>query len=199
MLLRRAPSVTSPYDREQVPCGVEDASDSAWEEFDSCWAQLEAEVTVARKRAVPARAAALRAADRDLAHALDRRPPPPPAPVRQVDPWPNSAATECSGAEAVMRLARRNDRVCPKPAAWRRLYLLLPNLQDGARLQRPPYPIDSASMRATSHLDKQQRLRSQLEWAERTGVLGEVGAFLQALPEHEWHHLGTDSWPELQA
>jgi len=60
------PSLASPYDRGPVPVAVEDASESAWAEYDSCWEQLDLQVSSRPAPSTAARGAVLRAADRDL-------------------------------------------------------------------------------------------------------------------------------------
>ena len=88
--------------------------------------------------------------------------------------------------EEVMALARRNNRSCPLPAPWAVFYELLPaRVTDGAKA---PPPVDRQGWTASSAMHKRLRLRDQIEWADRTGVLQHAHDFLARLPEEHWHH-----------
>ena len=91
--------------------------------------------------------------------------------------------------DQVMVLARRNNRACPVPAQWAAFHRLLSRHQPQGGVA-PPAPVDGPGWAATSPMQKRLRLRDQLEWAERTGVLTEVGGFLAGLTEQDWHHFG---------
>ena len=82
--------------------------------------------------------------------------------------------------------ARRNNRVCPLPAIWQRLYAYLPNV--GPHLS--PVPAGRGEWRDVSSLQKRARLREHIEWAASQGVLRQVHEALRKLPEERWHHIG---------
>jgi hypothetical protein len=82
--------------------------------------------------------------------------------------------------------ARRNNRVCPMPAIWQRLYTYLPN--PGPELSK--VPATHAEWRQISSLQKRARLREHIEWAATQGVLRQVYEALRKLPEERWHHIG---------
>jgi hypothetical protein len=90
------------------------------------------------------------------------------------------------GVEDVMLEARRNNRVCPKPLIWQRLFEFLPNKP----ADLPKVPGTRAEWDALPPLHKRSRLREHIEWAAAAGVLPKVHAALQALPEERWHHIG---------
>jgi len=90
----------------------------------------------------------------------------------------------------VMVEARRFNRVCPLPAAWQRLYDLLPGKRVTGREMQPPPPISGHAWLATSAMPKRMCLRDHIEWAERQGALEAVMQFLKVLPESQWHHVG---------
>lgn len=81
---------------------------------------------------------------------------------------------------------RRNNRVCPLPTIWMRLYALLPN--------KPPHlpkvPATRDEWTRTPSLQKRVRLRDHIEWAASQGVLPQIHEVLRALPEAKWHHMG---------
>ena len=82
--------------------------------------------------------------------------------------------------------ARRNNRVCPMPAIWQRLYAYLPNT--GPHLSK--VPATHAEWREVPALQKRARLREHIEWASSQGVLRQVYEALRKLPEERWHHIG---------
>lgn len=94
--------------------------------------------------------------------------------------------------EAAMLVARRNNRVCPRPERWAEFSALLPPRKTLRGTMQPPAPVTGPAWEATPSLTKRLCFREQIEWAERAGVLDAVMAFMQALPEEEWLHMGED-------
>jgi hypothetical protein len=86
----------------------------------------------------------------------------------------------------VLQEARRNNRVCPKPAVWQRLYEWLPNKGE----QLAAAPTTRTEWERLAPLEKRSRLREHIEWAAVQGVLQKVHEALQRLPEDRWHHMG---------
>ena len=93
--------------------------------------------------------------------------------------------------EEVLAEAQKNDRICPKPDKWNRLYRMLPKGRSSDGKREPALPLILAAWWGTSGLQKMQRFREHIEWADAHGCLKKVGAFLRSLPEEEWHH-GND-------
>lgn len=81
---------------------------------------------------------------------------------------------------------RRNNRVCPMPAIWQRLYAYLPNT--GPHLSK--VPATHAEWSQVPSLQKRARLREHIEWAASQGVLRQVYDALRKLPENRWYHMG---------
>lgn len=96
------------------------------------------------------------------------------------------AASEHVTIDDVLVEARRNNRVCPLPAIWQRLYAYLPNT--GPHL--PVVPAAHAEWAQVPSLQKRARLREHIEWAAAQGVLRQVYEALKKLPENRWHHIG---------
>jgi hypothetical protein len=96
------------------------------------------------------------------------------------------APPEAVTVDEVLVEVRRNNRVCPLPAIWQRLYAYLPNT--GPHLS--PVPASHAEWRQVPPLQKRARLREHIEWADGQGVLRQVYEALRKLPEHRWHHIG---------
>jgi hypothetical protein len=81
---------------------------------------------------------------------------------------------------------RRNNRVCPVPAVWNKLYEYLPNKTSDLT----PAPRTPQEWMQTPAMQKRAVLRSHVEWAAAQGVLKNVHKALLALPENKWHHMG---------
>ena len=96
------------------------------------------------------------------------------------------AAPAAPTVDHVMAEARRNNRVCPKPPIWQRLYDWLPNKTPQLAL----VPATRTEWEQLSALQKRSRLREHIEWAAAQGVLHKVHEALKALPEERWHHMG---------
>ena len=83
--------------------------------------------------------------------------------------------------------ARRNNRVCPLPAVWQKLFDYLPNKTEAL----PAVPRNEQEWARMSSLQKRTRFREHIEWAATQGVLKQVHAALQRLPEERWYHMGA--------
>ena len=94
--------------------------------------------------------------------------------------------------ETALLVARRNNRVCPRPPQWDALCALLPARRTPRGTQQPPGAATGAAWAVTPSLTKRLCLRAQLEWAERAGALEAVIRFLQAMAEEDWLHMGED-------
>ena len=97
-----------------------------------------------------------------------------------------AAPTLADGVDAVLAEARRNNRVCPRPQVWQRLYDWLPNKAP----QLAAVPATRAEWERLSALEMRARLREHIEWAAVQGVLQKVHHALRTLPEERWHHVG---------
>jgi hypothetical protein len=88
--------------------------------------------------------------------------------------------------EDVMAQARRFNRICPVESEWLRLQAIL------ADRGGPDAPdvVQGAAFRRMPPLAKRMALRDVVEWAAERGCLMDVHAFLHALPEDRWTHMG---------
>ena len=86
--------------------------------------------------------------------------------------------------------ARKNGRVCPQPSQWQQLYEMLPSTTRRGGGWEPALPLILAAWWEVPDSTKSTRLREHLEWAQSRGVLDGIYAFLQSLPEEQWHHQG---------
>lgn len=94
--------------------------------------------------------------------------------------------------EAAMLVARRNNRVCPRPQRWDAFMVLLPPRKTLRGSAQPPAPPTGAAWAMTPSLTKRLCFREHIEWAERAGLLEEVMAFMQSMAEEDWLHMGED-------
>lgn len=156
--------------------------DSAWALWTEVSRQHEARFAETAPMSVPARLspeevgwAATRPADSSVTQARRTRP-----------------AQPVFTLETAMLVARRNNRVCPRPERWQEFSALLPARKTVRGTLQPPVAITGAAWNATPALTKRLCFREQIEWAEREGVLENAMAFMQALPEGDWLHMGED-------
>jgi hypothetical protein len=94
--------------------------------------------------------------------------------------------------DSAMLVARRNNRVCPRPEQWTAFCALLPARKTLRGTQAPPAPPTGAAWSVTPALTKRLCFREQIEWAERAGVLEAAMAFMHSMPEEQWLHMGED-------
>lgn len=115
-------------------------------------------------------------------------PPPGTAPARK--PQRRKEAEPLFTLESAMLVARRNNRVCPRPQRWDEFTAMLPVRKTLRGVQQPPAAATGAAWAVTPPLTKRLCFREQIEWAERAGALESIMAFMQSLPEEEWLHMG---------
>jgi hypothetical protein len=90
-------------------------------------------------------------------------------------------------ADDVMALARRNNRVCPRPLLWAALYELV----EGDRYaDLSPPPVQPWTWKTLSNLQRRLRFRDHIAWADRHGKLDALARYLEALAEPDWVHMG---------
>jgi hypothetical protein len=92
--------------------------------------------------------------------------------------------------DQVLAVATENNRICPQPGKWQRLYDILPEKKRKGAGWEPPLPLILAAWSDTPAIAKIVRLREHIEWAAAHGALEQVLAFLNSLQEEDWHHFG---------
>lgn len=100
-------------------------------------------------------------------------------------PQPPRAIGEVA-LEDVMALVRRFNRICPVEPEWLRLQALLADCAGPGA----PDVVQGAAFRRMPPLAKRMALRDLVGWAAERGFLLDVYAFLEALPEDRWTHMG---------
>ncbi len=76
-----------------------------------------------------------------------------------------------------------NERVCPKPGPWHRLFKMLPG--------EPPLPPILAAWHEATPAGKARALEGHLRHAAEHGCLGEVERFLRSLRPDDWFRAGS--------
>jgi hypothetical protein len=176
--VRRQPDTINPYlqgDPIPEPDAVENDTDTSWAEF----ADLQA--TENRRFADTAPASRTMRDPDDRGYA-----PTTPAPLQNLRAMPAAPVRRELTVVEVMVEARKNNRVCPKPAKWQQLYEMLP----GRQHSQPAPPLVGAAWDDTPSIPKRMCFREHIEWAATHGALQQVYTFMKSLPEGDWHHMG---------
>ena len=79
-----------------------------------------------------------------------------------------------------------NDRVCPQPQKWNKLWEILLSKSKEKILA----PLILAAWWVTSDNEKLERFQYHLNMAEKLNVISEVELFLNSLNDTDWHHKG---------
>jgi len=169
-----------PGDSIPAPLVVEKSAESGW----ALWEEInkQQERRFADTQPVSPDSVSLTGEERGWARTAPVELPPregmarPKAPVLSID--------------AAMLVARRNNRVCPRPELWEELYRLLQSHQAALKAPKPPAPATGSAWAVTPSLTKRLCFREQVEWADRHGVLETVMQFMVRLDEAQWFHMG---------
>lgn len=92
--------------------------------------------------------------------------------------------------ESLVAYCRENDRVCPLPPLWSRLWEMLPGRSRVGVGWQPAPPLILAASHDTPAMLKMLRLAEHIEWAAKHDSLEAIGKFLRELREDDWHHIG---------
>jgi hypothetical protein len=92
--------------------------------------------------------------------------------------------------ESLVAYCREDNRVCPLPTQWNRLWEMLPDRKRIGAGWEPPLPLILAAWHDTPAMSKMPRLTEHIEWAAQHGALDSVARFLHELREEDWFHIG---------
>ncbi len=92
--------------------------------------------------------------------------------------------------ESLVAYCRENDRICPLPQLWNRLWEMLPGRSRVGAAWQPPPPLILAAWHDTPAMLKMLRLAEHIECAAKHDSLEMIGKFLRELREDDWHHIG---------
>ena len=82
-----------------------------------------------------------------------------------------------------------NKRAIPRD--WAKLYeMLADKKQHVSGGWEPPLPLILTAWHETMPIEKQFRFKEHIQWAADHNQIGEIGAYLRALPEEQWFHFG---------
>lgn len=97
---------------------------------------------------------------------------------------------EIQGIEELISYCKDNERICPQPQLWNKLWDMLKDKERaGISGWNPPLPLILAAWWNTSPSEKQLRLEQHISWADSHGQLNEISDYLTSLIEEEWFHL----------
>lgn len=88
----------------------------------------------------------------------------------------------------LIKYCQINNRICPKPQKWNKLWQLLNNKQRKGATWEPSLPLILAAWYNTSNDLKKERLIEHLKWAEKQNQLDTINNYLHTLTEEDWHH-----------
>jgi hypothetical protein len=88
----------------------------------------------------------------------------------------------------LLDICSRNDRVCPHPPEWARLWeIIIGHKQAGMRWS-PQRPMILAQWWDTTAGEKRVCLEQHIRWASEHGILEKVDNFIRNLSEEQWYH-----------
>lgn len=101
-------------------------------------------------------------------------------------------SSDQTALESIIEHCQQNNRICPQPNHWHKLWDLLPNKRRVGLGWEPPLPLILAAWWDTPSLLKAVRFREHLAWADDHEALDVVDAYLRGLTEEQWFH--GDDW-----
>ena len=102
----------------------------------------------------------------------------------------NKIQQEVESFDTLWEFCTSNNRVCPMPPEWNDLYQILNNTKRVGTGYELPAPLILGAWGNTSNIEKQERLKIHIKWAEKQNQIKEVGKYLRKLPEDKWVHFG---------
>lgn len=92
--------------------------------------------------------------------------------------------------EIVLSEATKNNRVCPQPKQWHKIYRLFEGISKKRNLSEPSLPLILAAWWDTPSIMKMIRFREHIKWANDNGCIQQVYDLLTSFSEDEWYHVG---------
>ena len=88
----------------------------------------------------------------------------------------------------LLNFCRENNRVCPNPIEWNKLWEALPGRKRVGSRWSPPLPLILAAWWEASDGEKCRRLEQQIRWAYEHQVFEKVDKIIRSLSEDQWYH-----------
>lgn len=88
----------------------------------------------------------------------------------------------------IIDFCKINNRICPQPQMWNKLWKLLKNKKRSGAGWKPPLPLILSAWYHSSDNSKRKRLLEHLNWAKEQNQLNTISDYLQSLNESDWYH-----------
>jgi hypothetical protein len=89
--------------------------------------------------------------------------------------------------DELFAIAGKDDRVCPQPMVWNRIWEALPDRHRKGPGWEPPLPLILGAWWETSDSEKRERFHLHLRWACEHGAAEAVAVFLSNMMRDDWH------------
>jgi len=87
--------------------------------------------------------------------------------------------------QELIEFSKQNNRICPQPQIWNKLYEKLKNKERSGSGWKPSLPLILGAWGYTSDLEKQKRFQEHLKWADDHNQLQEIIDFVESLTESQ--------------
>lgn len=88
----------------------------------------------------------------------------------------------------LLEYCKQENRVCPQPDGWSKLWKLLPDKIQRGAAYIPAAPLILSGWWYSSDQDKSERLQEHISWADTHHAIDNVDDYLRALDESGWYH-----------
>lgn len=88
----------------------------------------------------------------------------------------------------IMEYCCANNRICPMPQQWNKLWEMLPGSHRVTSGWRPPSPLILGSWHYSTPDMKIKRLAEHMQWAVNHNAIVPVVGYLYGLAEKDWLH-----------
>jgi len=81
----------------------------------------------------------------------------------------------------------KNNRVCPHPLEWDRLWRILCDRRQEQARWKPPRPLILAAWGENTIREKRECLKQHIRWAYEHEIFDAVNSFIRTLSEDQWY------------
>lgn len=89
--------------------------------------------------------------------------------------------------DELLAISTKDDRICPQPMAWDKVWKMLPNRRQTSSGWEPPAPLILTAWWHASDSEKRQRFQLHLRWAHEHGAAARVADLLLSLKTGDWY------------
>jgi hypothetical protein len=90
--------------------------------------------------------------------------------------------------KALLEFVKAEERVCPMPDYWNRLWEMLPDRKRVGMGWEPPLPLILDAWWNSSPTEKEWRLEEHIRYGLEHGVLDEIDEYLRGLKPDQWFY-----------